>query len=556
MVTCPINIEFRLPNQHCKKETRKMGKYNEKVNFKMLERLISPEYIYWQAELLNCETCSTRFQRYRKMFKERKLDYISLYSSMVEDWLSVKEEEVVLEKLGVPLVFKYGLEPTEEFLWQVRAEIQDCYSEELCQRVLEVMMELAETSHQSKGKNIGNSFALIGNFSELLRAEHPVTEEEYSKFVDFGKEGKKEEKSDQKKKGSGRKKKNHKSTKKGVKDNRVVYLDLYRIPLVLQVLLFTCLSKSGVWPNIMRTKVKNGKRSKVDYLVQWFKGFKEHYTKYIKCSQDMFHMSNKELRNLQKKIWKREESQNNPYSTIFDLAWEAKFEEVRQLLLKGLDVNSRNGKKANTTLLHIAAEKNYIELANMLEMFRADPNVRDEIGMTPIFYAVERKNHEMIELLIKMGANVNATDKFESSVFYCAIYSSDVKSLEILKRNGAKIHCVNKIQRTPLIKAAYLDKPDAVEWLLQFEEIRKTMNVKDNRGRGAIHAACWGPKGGREGKKNSGRIVSDSPRSLELLLNAGADVRTTKSNFYFSPPVFSLVHLFSFNLIEFTELYF
>lgn len=73
---------------------------------------------------------------------------------------------------------------------------------------------------------------------------------------------------------------------------------------------------------------------------------------------------------------------------------------------------------------------------------------------------------------------------------------------------------MNQIKRTPLIKAAYLDKPDAVKWLLEHEVIRKGIDHQDNRGRSAIHAACWGPRGGREGKKNGGRPFLIVPKVL------------------------------------------
>jgi hypothetical protein len=82
----------------------------------------------------------------------------------------------------------------------------------------------------------------------------------------------------------------------------------------------------------------------------------------------------------------------------------------------------------------------------------------------------------------------------------------------------------NLISRSPLIKACFLNRPEVVEWLLQFEETRKYINVGDLRKRAAIHAACWGPKGGRDGKRAGDLVLSDSPESLKLLLEYGADV--------------------------------
>lgn len=88
----------------------------------------------------------------------------------------------------------------------------------------------------------------------------------------------------------------------------------------------------------------------------------------------------------------------------------------------------------------------------------------------------------------------------------------------------------NHISRSPLIKACFLNKPDIVEWLLQFEETLKYINAADLKKRSAIHAACWGPKGGREGKKAGMITITDSPESLKLLLKHGADVSIFSEN--------------------------
>ena len=82
----------------------------------------------------------------------------------------------------------------------------------------------------------------------------------------------------------------------------------------------------------------------------------------------------------------------------------------------------------------------------------------------------------------------------------------------------------NVLRRTPLIKAAYLRKAEILEWLLTFQENRDFIDFQDSKGRTAIHAACWGAKGGRIGKKVGGTIIPDSPECLRILLKYGARV--------------------------------
>lgn len=89
----------------------------------------------------------------------------------------------------------------------------------------------------------------------------------------------------------------------------------------------------------------------------------------------------------------------------------------------------KNGKKAHYSLLHIAAEKNYVELLDILSNFDVDVNIRNRLLITPIYYAVENKNIEFVRRLIEMGADLNLEDKNGSTVFYWAVYMADISTL-------------------------------------------------------------------------------------------------------------------------------
>jgi len=89
----------------------------------------------------------------------------------------------------------------------------------------------------------------------------------------------------------------------------------------------------------------------------------------------------------------------------------------------------KNGKKAHYSLLHIAAEKNYVELLDILSNFDVDVNIRNRLLITPIYYAVENKNISFVRRLIEMGADLNLEDKNGSAVFYWAVYMADISTL-------------------------------------------------------------------------------------------------------------------------------
>lgn len=212
----------------------------------------------------------------------------------------------------------------------------------------------------------------------------------------------------------------------------------------------------------MMTSVPTNKPHNLAYLTTWFKSFKMKYRDFIKSPQDLWTMSKREVRGLNKTIWPK----NTTKITIFDYAWQGDFEKVKELLLTGMDVNAKNGKKAHFSLLHIAAEKNYMELLDILEHFHPDPNIQNRLLATPIYYAVENKSFAFTERLLKMGADLNSTDKNGSTVFYWAVYTSNLKMLKYLHSKGAEMMIKNNISRSPLIKACFLNRPEIVEWLL------------------------------------------------------------------------------------------
>ena len=186
---------------------------------------------------------------------------------------------------------------------------------------------------------------------------------------------------------------------------------------------------------------------------------------------------------------------------VFDFAENKNYKGVESCLLDGMDVNTRDSTRKHSTLLHIAARENDFELLRICKKFRADPNILDRKGQTPIYNALENISKDFVKELIAMGTDLNIKDNNSGSCFYWAVNCADLDCLKILYKAGADVDTENMMKRDPLIKACYMGKHDMVKWLLQFECFRKGINTGDTNNRTAMHAACWGPKGGRDGKK-------------------------------------------------------
>lgn len=82
-------------------------------------------------------------------------------------------------------------------------------------------------------------------------------------------------------------------------------------------------------------------------------------------------------------------------------------ELIKSLVSLGVDPNS--GSKAMSAL-ELAVTDNYLESAKTLLEAGANPNIKNQEGNTPIFYAVANGTFLMIKMLVEKGADVNLRD--------------------------------------------------------------------------------------------------------------------------------------------------
>ena len=280
------------------------------------------------------------------------------------------------------------------------------------------------------------------------------------------------------------------------------------------------LSKCKVWTKSVMKLPSAKNQIKLQFLIKWFKNFKRRHSTFVVASIDPSQQTMKELHSLKDKVYTKIENHDD----MFNLAERGELSKLKEVLLKGSSVDTRNAKNKYKSLMHIAARKCNFDLLSLLTDFKADVNNEDEIGATPIFEAIEAKDARMVAELISLGANVCHKDSQDSTPIYWGVYCSTIEILDILKANGAKLHNANIINRTPLIKSAFIGKHEIVEWLLRDEELLTMIDYQDERGRTALHAACWGSRGGRQGKYIAGVLLDDSPESMIALLNKGANV--------------------------------
>jgi ankyrin repeat protein len=82
-------------------------------------------------------------------------------------------------------------------------------------------------------------------------------------------------------------------------------------------------------------------------------------------------------------------------------------QNLKQLIKSGvvLDPNYKEEDTGCTLLIWASAKSNNF-IVNMLLNIGADPNIKDNIGNSPIIIAIRRNNINLIKLLLSKGANI------------------------------------------------------------------------------------------------------------------------------------------------------
>ena len=194
-----------------------------------------------------------------------------------------------------------------------------------------------------------------------------------------------------------------------------------------------------------------------------------------------------------------------------------------EILLELVDVNARspNPDEDGACPIHIAALKaNKLALEKLLNK-GASIETTDKEGLTPIFYAVQSKNLEIFLYLIEKGANLFHVEKQGRTLFYWAASLGRIEMLDLLIEAGLDPNATTKLGRTALSKSGWNGSVEITKYLLSIPTIN--IDIKDTRGRTALHNAVWGSAGGREGRK-MGQNSKDSPECARLLLAKGCDI--------------------------------
>ncbi|GMH40093.1 hypothetical protein BSKO_07997 [Bryopsis sp. KO-2023] len=116
-------------------------------------------------------------------------------------------------------------------------------------------------------------------------------------------------------------------------------------------------------------------------------------------------------------------------------------EDVRALLSKGVDVNSKD--KQGTSAIHFASCKSHLDIVQLLLSKGVDIDVEDGAGRTPLHYAVIGGAAEVVKLLLKKGVWIDAYDKDDDTPMHLAVRTANEAMVKLLLKGGAKLNIRN-----------------------------------------------------------------------------------------------------------------
>lgn len=96
--------------------------------------------------------------------------------------------------------------------------------------------------------------------------------------------------------------------------------------------------------------------------------------------------------------------------------------------VKNINFNTANGSALAATCM-----KGNVVLTRLLLENKANPNLADVSGITPLLYAIQFKNKELVELLLKFKADKKQADNSGKSPFEYAVFTKNEEIINLFK---------------------------------------------------------------------------------------------------------------------------
>ncbi len=124
------------------------------------------------------------------------------------------------------------------------------------------------------------------------------------------------------------------------------------------------------------------------------------------------------------------QTNENGFSPLILACYRGNTEVAKFLIDHVKDVNYKSGE--GTALAGLAVKYNR-DLVESLLKKKADPNIADTTGYTPLFWAVKFGNKELIEILLRYKADKSKKDSMGMTPFEYAMQTNNPEIINLLK---------------------------------------------------------------------------------------------------------------------------
>ena len=169
------------------------------------------------------------------------------------------------------------------------------------------------------------------------------------------------------------------------------------------------------------------------------------------------------------------------------------------------DPNIRNND--GMTALATACMNSYENISNILLAGGADANIPDNYNITPLHWACNNDNHSIVNMLLEAGANINIRDNDGKTPLSWASYIGNKDIVKILVKAGADMDLQDNDGKTPLHLACMRTKIGVVKILV---EKGANIDIQDNDGKTPLHLACM------SGKKSIVKILVEKGANIDI----------------------------------------
>ncbi|MFP4288600.1 MAG: ankyrin repeat domain-containing protein [Bacteroidales bacterium] len=140
---------------------------------------------------------------------------------------------------------------------------------------------------------------------------------------------------------------------------------------------------------------------------------------------------------------------------------------VKRFLKKGDNPNGE-GNPRNIPLI-AAAEKNLYHMVQLLVENKANINIQNHIGFTPLMEATIQRNNRIMTYLIRNDANLEIKANNGATALMVAVNADNIRGARLLLEANANPNISDIEGNTPLMKTINLGKnPDMIALLVEF----------------------------------------------------------------------------------------